>query len=90
MRLLFLEWHLSSRMGGMELSMFEQCTQLAARGHDVTVGYHEDDDLGPAYRRHGVRLVRLAPYAPRSRHLLRDGGGSYETSPAPWAAGTTP
>lgn len=72
MRFLFLEWSLSSRMGGMELCMFEQCVQLSALGHNVTIGYHDAGDLLPQYVAAGVRPIHMAHYAPLRRTLPKD------------------
>lgn len=75
MRLLFLEWDLSSRLGGMELCMYEECVQLRHQGHEVHLGYHRPGDLSPLYEQAGVRLIRMAHYAPLRRRLLRDTAG---------------
>jgi len=72
MKFLMLEWHLSSRRGGMELAMYQQCAQLKARGHDVAVAYNASGDLQDKYAALGIPTTHLPTYTPVRKHLVRD------------------
>lgn len=63
MRLLVLENELTSRRGGQELSLFEVCRGLAARGHQITLAYVTGGDLEADYRRTCEQLVRVRAYS---------------------------
>lgn len=71
MRLLFLEDTPTSTHGGMELSLFDECCDLAARGHQVTLGYTTPGDLLARYEANGVRTVHLSRYSIDRRTPLR-------------------
>ena len=71
MKLLFLEDTPSSTHGGMELSLFDECCDLAARGHQITVGYTTPGDLIERYAEHGVRTVHLSRYSIDRRAPVR-------------------
>ena len=59
MRIFTLDRHPSSRNGGQEWSLLDECVGLASRGHQVTLGYVVDGDLLSRHRDGGVRAVRL-------------------------------
>ena len=71
MRLLFLEDTPTSTHGGMELSLFDECCDLAARGHQITLGYTTRGDLLTRYEENGVRTVHLSRYSIDRRTPLR-------------------
>jgi glycosyltransferase involved in cell wall biosynthesis len=59
MRIFTLDRHPSSRNGGQEWSLLDECVGLVGRGHDVTLGYVTDGDLLARHRAAGVRTVQL-------------------------------
>jgi glycosyltransferase involved in cell wall biosynthesis len=70
MRILALENEPSSNRGGQELSLFDVCRGLAARGHEVELLYTRDGDLLPKYGAFVHRTDRVGGYViDRSRPL---------------------
>ena len=63
MRILALENEPSSRRGGQELSLYDVCRGLAARGHDIELLYTRDGDLLPKYATFARRIDRAGGYA---------------------------
>ena len=59
MRLFFYDFEPSARRGGQELSLLDECIDLAKRGHEVTLGYVIEGDLLPRYEAAGVATLRL-------------------------------
>ena len=59
MRILCFDEEPSSRRGGQEHSMLDECIGLAAKGHDVSLGYSTPGDFLPRYEAANVRTVRL-------------------------------
>ena len=59
MRIFTLDRHPSSRNGGQEWSLLDECIGLAKRGHAVTLGYVADGDLLERHRAAGVVTVKL-------------------------------
>lgn len=53
--------------------MFVEGTGLAARGHDVTLGYTTSGDLVAAYEARGVRTVRLGEFEVANTRPVRSG-----------------
>src|SRR5688572_15014460 len=73
MRVLCLEREPSSRRGGQEHSMFIEGTGLAARGHEVTLGYTTPGDLLPGYEARGVATLQLGDFDVARDNLVRHG-----------------
>jgi glycosyltransferase involved in cell wall biosynthesis len=59
MRILALDYEPSSRRGGQELSLVDECVGLAGRGHQVTLGHVRDGDLLARYVAAGVTPLAL-------------------------------
>ncbi len=62
MRILALETHPTSSLGGQEHSLLDVCRGLASRGHSVSLGFSRDGDLLPLYEAAGVKPVRVTPF----------------------------
>ena len=62
MRILVLENEPSSTRGGQELSLFEACRGLAARGHEIDLLYTQPGDLLAEYERFCSRIDRVRAY----------------------------
>jgi glycosyltransferase involved in cell wall biosynthesis len=70
MRILALENEPSSTRGGQELSLFDVCRGLAARGHDIELMHTSGGNLLPAYAVFARRIDRAGGYVvDRSRPL---------------------
>jgi glycosyltransferase involved in cell wall biosynthesis len=70
MRILALENEPSSARGGQELSLYDVCRGLAARGHHVELLHTRDGDLVSKYADFTARIDRAGGYAiDRSRPL---------------------
>ncbi len=62
MRVLVLENEPSSLRGGQELSLFDVCRGLAARGHEIELLYTIEGNLLPKYREFCRRVDRVTGY----------------------------
>lgn len=60
MRILTFDPVPSSKRGGQELSLADECVGLAERGHDVTLGYLGEGDLLSRYRAAGASTIQLS------------------------------
>jgi len=58
LRILFVSEYFYPRAAGGEIWSWELCTELAARGHEVTVIACRHDKSPPAERARGVRIIR--------------------------------
>lgn len=63
MRILTFDAEPSSRLGGQELSLADECVGLARRGHSVTLGYIREGDLLARYRDARAATLRLSALA---------------------------
>jgi glycosyltransferase involved in cell wall biosynthesis len=63
MRILVLENEPSSARGGQELSLYDVCRGLAARGHEIELLYTEEGDLLDRYRQFASRIDRVTAYS---------------------------
>ncbi|HET7457770.1 MAG TPA: glycosyltransferase [Gemmatimonadaceae bacterium] len=71
MRIFALDYEPASNRGGQELSLVDECVGLAARGHDVTLGYVLPGNLLARYEAAGVMTLRLSEIEMRPRARLR-------------------
>lgn len=71
MRIFALDFEPSSRRGGQELSLVDECVGLAARGHDVRLGFVKPGDLLERYRAAGIATVPLSEIEVRPNRRLR-------------------
>jgi glycosyltransferase involved in cell wall biosynthesis len=58
-RIFCLDHEPSSKRGGQELSLADECEGLARLGHEVTLGYVVEGDLLSRYRAAGIRTLQL-------------------------------
>jgi glycosyltransferase involved in cell wall biosynthesis len=63
MRILVLENEPSSALGGQELSLYDVCRGLAARGHQIELLYTHDGNLLDGYKRFARRVDRVSGYS---------------------------
>ena len=87
MRIFTLDRHPSSRNGGQEWSLLDECVGLAKRGHAVTLGYVEDGDLLARHRAAGVTTVKLDAVEIESSHRLASALGMVRSAVGGAAAG---
>lgn len=87
MQIFTLDRHPSSRNGGQEWSLLDECVGLAKRGHAVTLAYVQDGDLLTRHRAAGVTTVRLDAVEIESSRRLASALGLVRSSLGNAAAG---
>jgi glycosyltransferase involved in cell wall biosynthesis len=71
MKILVLENEPSTARGGQELSLFDVCSGLALKGHDLELLYTEDGNLLDGYRAFCSRVDRVSGYSIDRSQTLR-------------------
>lgn len=71
MNIVILENQPSSRRGGQELSLFDVCRELAARGHSITLLYTARGNLLEQYATFCHRLIKVNHYRFDAQRPLR-------------------
>lgn len=74
MNIVVLENQPSSRRGGQELSLFDVCQELAAKGHSITLLYTSTGNLLEQYATFCDRLIQVSHYRFDAKRPLRSLG----------------
>ena len=62
LNIIALAGHLTSKRGGLELSLFDSLCSLSERGHSITLVYEEEGNQLNEYRRFCDELVKINSY----------------------------
>lgn len=70
MRVIALENEPSSLLGGQELNLFEICSYLAKRGHQISLIYTKEGNLVERYKEFAESIIQVKRYSAQRKNVI--------------------